>query len=63
MTIYYHYHLWPVVGVVTGVGPGLQVLAVRGVEAGDEAVVSQHLVKVLHSAARVQLLNKYQWMT
>ena len=61
MTIFYDHHLWPVVGVVTGVGPGLQVLAVRGVEAGDEAVVAQHLVKVLHPAARVQLLNKYQW--
>ena len=38
------------------VGPWAELLAVRGVEAGHEAVVSQHLVKVLNSAPRVKLL-------
>merc|ERR1712038_2181719 len=49
--------LWPVVRVSAGVGPGVELAAVGGVEAGHEAVVRQHRVEVLHTAARVQLLK------
>ena len=50
-------HLWPVVRVSAGVGPGVELAAVGGVEARHEAVVRQHGVEVLHTAAGVQLLQ------
>ena len=50
-------HLWPVVRVSAGVGPGVELAAVGGVEARHEAVVRQHRVEVLHTTAGVQLLQ------
>ena len=51
-------HLWSVIRVVAGVGPGAELLAVRGVEARHEAVVGEHLVKILDPATRVKFLRR-----
>ena len=50
-------HLWSVVRVVAGVGAGAELLAVRGVQARHEAVVGEHLVKILDPAAWVKFLT------
>ena len=44
--------------MVAGVGPGAELLAVRGVEARHEAVVGEHLVKILNPATRVKFLRR-----
>ena len=44
--------------MVAGVGPGAELLAVCGVEARHEAVVGEHLVKILDPAPRVKFLRR-----
>ena len=53
-------NLRSVVRVATGVGTRRHVLAVGGVDVGDEAVLGHHPVELLQAAARVGVLQVEQ---